>query len=95
MNPDDLRKELEKLIYPVAPHAPILGQIQFSPRAKRSIENAGHASALLGHKMIGSEHLLLGLILEGECVAAQVLEAHGLKLEKVRDAVLAVESYER
>lgn len=103
---DRLRQDLEDLINPkVAPgriesvdqssdrFRPLtstLGQIPFSPRAKRTIELAGQASTLLGHSLIGTEHLLLGLLMENECVAAQVMINRGLKLDQVRDMVVAV-----
>ena len=54
------------------------------------IELAGEAASQLGHDVIGTEHLLLGLLKENEGIAAQVLTNLGLKLEEVRDMVLEV-----
>lgn len=90
VNLDVLRGELEKLIYPDGPHASTLGQIEWSPRAKRVAELANEASILLGHNVVGTEHLLLGLRMENEAVAAQVLINHGLTLERIRDKVVSL-----
>jgi len=64
------------------------GHIPFTPRAKKVMELAGRESADLGHNYIGTEHILLGLIREGEGVAAQVLVALGADLERVRQQVV-------
>jgi len=64
------------------------GHIPFTPRAKKVMELAGRESADLGHNYIGTEHILLGLIREGEGVAAQVLVALGADLEGVRQQVV-------
>jgi ATP-dependent Clp protease ATP-binding subunit ClpA len=60
------------------------GHIPFTPRAKKVIELAGREASDLGHNYIGTEHLLLGLIREGEGVAAQVLVKLGADLAGVR-----------
>jgi ATP-dependent Clp protease ATP-binding subunit ClpC len=65
-----------------------LGQIPFTPRAKKVLELAVTEARNLGHNYIGTEHLLLGLIREGEGVAAQILINLGADLEKVRDEVV-------
>ena len=63
----------------------------FSPRAKRIvIELTAEEARALGHTYIGTEHILLALIREGEGVAAQVLESLGVDLEKVRAQVVAL-----
>ncbi|GAH83160.1 unnamed protein product, partial [marine sediment metagenome] len=59
-----------------------LGQIPFTPRAKKVLELAVTEARNLGHNYIGTEHLLLGLIREGEGVAAQILTNLGADLEK-------------
>ena len=64
-----------------------LGQIPFTPRAKKVLELAVTEARTLGHNYIGTEHLLLGLIREGEGVAAQVLINLGADLEKVRQEI--------
>ena len=67
-----------------------LGEIGLTPRAKRVIELAVDESARLGHHYIGTEHLLLGLIREGEGIAAGVLESLGVNLEKARRETIRV-----
>ncbi len=85
-----IRQEIEKLITPSTSPTVTLGQLPFSPRAKRVIELASEAASQLGHDVIGTEHLLLGLLKENEGIAAQVLTNLGLKLDEVRDMVLEV-----
>lgn len=63
------------------------GQIGFTPRAKRVLELAFDEARQLGHTYIGTEHILLGLIREGEGIAAQVLTNLGADLDKVRKQV--------
>ena len=65
-----------------------LGQIPFTPRAKKVLELAVTEARNLGHNYIGTEHILLGLIREGEGVAAQILINLGADLEKVREEVV-------
>ena len=83
-------QEIEKLITPSTSPTVTLGQLPFSPRAKRVIELASEASSQLGHDVIGTEHILLGLVKENEGIAAQVLINMGLKIDAVRDMVLEV-----
>ena len=64
------------------------GHIPFTPRAKKVLENALREALQLGHNYIGTEHILLGLIREGEGVAAQVLEHLGADLGRVRQQVI-------
>lgn len=85
-----VRQEVEKLITPSTEPTVTLGQLPFSPRSKRVIELAGEAASQLGHEVVGTEHLLLGLIKENEGIAAQVLTNLGLKLEEARDMVVEV-----
>ncbi len=65
-----------------------IGDIGLTPRAKRVIELSVEESRRLNHNYIGTEHLLLGLLLEGEGIAAGVLEALGVSLEKVGGKVM-------
>ncbi|MEW6698513.1 MAG: ATP-dependent Clp protease ATP-binding subunit [Bacillota bacterium] len=67
---------------------PVPADIPPTPRAKRVLELAVEESRQLGHNYVGTEHLLLGLIREGEGVAAQVLIALGADLERVRQQVV-------
>jgi ATP-dependent Clp protease ATP-binding subunit ClpC len=85
-----IRLEVERLTIPSTSPTVTLGQIPLSPRAKRATELAGEAASLLEHDVIGTEHLLLGLLKENEGIAAKVLSNLGLKLDKVRDMVLVV-----
>jgi len=64
---------------------PTPGEIGLTPRAKKVIELAVDEARRLNHRYIGTEHLLIGLMREGEGVAAGVLESLGVSLEKVRD----------
>ena len=65
-----------------------MGQLPFTPRAKKVLELSLEEASNLGHNYIGTEHLLLGLIRENEGIAAQVLRNLGVKLEDVREEVL-------
>ena len=67
---------------------PTTGEIGLTPRAKRVIELAIDEARRLGHNYIGTEHLLLGLLHEGEGVAAGVLESFGITLEQTRAEVV-------
>ena len=62
----------------------VLGEIGLTPRAKKVIELAVDEARRLNHHYIGTEHLLLGLVREGEGIAAGVLESLGVNLERVR-----------
>src|SRR3954469_17535208 len=64
------------------------GQIPFTPRAKKELELSLREALQLGHNYIGTEHILLGLIREGEGVAAQVLVKLGADLNRVRQQVI-------
>jgi len=64
------------------------GEIPFTPRAKKVLELALREARQLGHNYIGTEHILLGLIREGEGVAAQVLVRLGADLNRVRQQVI-------
>lgn len=66
------------------------GEIGLTPRAKTVMELAVDEARRLNHHYIGTEHLLLGLLREGEGIAVGVLESMGANLEKVRGEVLAL-----
>ncbi|MDO8663018.1 MAG: ATP-dependent Clp protease ATP-binding subunit [Candidatus Omnitrophota bacterium] len=84
---ENIRLEVEKLVQP-GPSTQIIGDIPFTPRAKKSLELAAEEARSLGHNYIGTEHLLLGLIREGEGIASQVLLNLGLDLNTVRNEVM-------
>jgi ATP-dependent Clp protease ATP-binding subunit ClpC len=81
-----VRREVEQFIG--RGQAAPAGHIPFTPRAKKVLELSLREALQLGHNYIGTEHILLGLVREGEGVAAQVLVALGADLERVRQAVL-------
>ena len=84
---EQVRQEVEKAVGKGGGSL-FLGQIPFTPRAKKVLELAVTEARNLGHNYIGTEHLLLGLIREGEGVAAQILTNLGADLEKVREEVV-------
>lgn len=86
INLEDVRREVEELIG----HGtqPVTGYIPFTPRAKKVLELSLREGLQMGHKYIGTEFLLLGLIREGEGVAAQVLIKLGADLPRVRQQVI-------
>ncbi|SCX03559.1 ATP-dependent Clp protease ATP-binding subunit [Corynebacterium jeikeium] len=83
---DAVRTEVKDIIG-TGGHPPS-GYIPFTPRAKKVLELALREALQLGHKYIGTEHILLGLIREGEGVAAQVLVKLGADLSRVRQQVI-------
>ena len=86
INLDDVRREVEEIIgRGTQPHT---GHVPFTPRAKKVLELSLREGLQMGHKYIGTEFLLLGLIREGEGVAAQVLTKLGADLPRVRQQVI-------
>ncbi|MBX6377046.1 MAG: ATP-dependent Clp protease ATP-binding subunit [Clostridia bacterium] len=84
---EQVRSEVEKIIG--RGNGPMGGEIGYTPRAKKVVmELALEEARNLGHNYVGTEHILLGLIREGEGVAARVLENMGADHEKVRREVL-------
>ena len=83
---DTLRREVEALVG--RGQQPRQGHIPFTPQAKKALELALRESVHLGHDYIGTEHLLLGLVREGDGPAAQVLEQRGIELSTVRQEVI-------
>jgi ATP-dependent Clp protease ATP-binding subunit ClpC len=82
----DARKQVEKIIGRGTGFVP--SEIPFTPKVKRVFEQSFEEARQLGHNYIGPEHLLLGLIREGEGVAAKVLENMGVDLSQVRAQVI-------
>ncbi len=82
----DARAEVEKIIGRGSGFVAV--EIPFTPKAKRVLELSWDEARQLGHSYIGTEHLLLGLIREGEGVAARVIENLGVDLNKVRSNVV-------
>ncbi|HTB22848.1 MAG TPA: ATP-dependent Clp protease ATP-binding subunit [bacterium] len=82
-----VRLEVEKLVV-VGGGTLTLGEVPFTPRAKKVLELSVEEAQSLSHNYIGTEHLLLGLVREGEGVAAKVLENLGVKLDKAREITI-------
>ncbi len=88
----DLRKiktEVEKIV-PPGDNIMVLGEIPFSPRAKKVLEYAVDEANSMGHIYVGTEHILLGLLREKEGVAARVLEYLGVTYEDVQEEIFAL-----
>jgi ATP-dependent Clp protease ATP-binding subunit ClpC len=79
---EDVRRQVQEIIGEGGRAA--AGHIPFTPRAKKVLELSLRESLQLGHNYIGTEHILLGLIREGEGVAAQVMHHMGVGLERAR-----------
>jgi len=86
VNLKDARTEVEKIIGRGSGFVAV--EIPFTPRAKRVLELSLEEARQLGHNYIGTEHLLLGLIREGEGVASRVLENLGIDLSRVRSQTI-------
>ena len=84
---ETIRIEVEKLVQP-GPQTQVLGDIPFTPRSKKALELSAEEARALGHNYIGTEHLLLGLVKEGEGMAYRVLLNLGLDLGKLRNEVM-------
>ena len=84
---EKIRHEVEKIVK-TGPSMVTMGQLPFTPRAKKVLELSLEEASQLSHNYIGTEHLLLGLIRENEGIAAQVLMNLGIKLDEVREEVL-------
>ena len=83
---EKVRQQVEEIIG--AGQSPPSGHIPFTPRAKKVLELSLREALQLGHNYVGTEHILLGLIREGEGVAAQVLVKLGADLGRVRQQVI-------
>ncbi len=84
---ETIRMEVEKMVQP-GPPTQVLGDIPFTPRSKKALELSAEEARALGHNYIGTEHLLLGLVKEGEGMAYRVLLNLGLDLGKLRNEVM-------
>jgi hypothetical protein len=85
---EDVRRQVEEIIG--SGQRPPQGHIPFTPRAKKVLELSLREALQLGHNYIGTEHLLLGLVREGEGVAAQVLLKAGADLGRAREEVVRI-----
>jgi ATP-dependent Clp protease ATP-binding subunit ClpC len=82
----DARRDIEEIIG--RGQATLPSHIPFTPRAKKVLELSLREALQLGHNYIGTEHILLGLVREGEGIAAQVLQKLGADLARVRETVV-------
>jgi len=87
IDPHKIRAAIEKMVEP-GQGGTALVEVSFTPRAKRVLELSIDEARRLGHNYVGTEHILLGLIREGEGVAAQILTGMGADLERVRHLIL-------
>ena len=86
-SPDVIRQRVEEMVGR-GPEPSREGHIPFTPRAKKVLEFSLREALQLGHTYIGTEHILLGLLHEGEGVAAQVLTGFGIDLHRARQRVI-------
>jgi len=89
VDPQGLRMEIEKAVGSGG-DTKMVGNIPFTPRAKKVLALATSESRSLNHSYIGTEHILLGLLREGEGIAARVLENMGIDLEEAREEIMVM-----
>src|SRR6266446_2441764 len=82
-----VRMEVEKHVGP-PPETKIIGNIPYTPRVKKVLALAGKEAKALNHSYVGTEHILLGLLREGEGVAARVLKSLEVDIERTRNEIL-------
>ena len=87
VDPKRIRLEVEKRCRNAAPAGAPGREVPFAPRAKKALEYAAEEGKRLGQNVVGTEHLLLGLLREGSGIAAQVLTSLGVELEDVQEEV--------
>lgn len=87
INLENVRAEVEKLIGK-GPDQKMIGNIPYTPRVKKVIAIAAKEAKALNHTYVGTEHILLGLLREGDGVAARILRNLGLDREKTREEIL-------
>jgi ATP-dependent Clp protease ATP-binding subunit ClpA len=88
MSQEGVRAEVVALVGTGTASMP--GHIPFTPRAKKVLELALREALQMGHNYIGTEHILLGLVREGDGVGAHIITAHGADLDKIREAVIEI-----
>ncbi len=84
-----VQKEIEKVVGS-GTNTLLIGEVPFTPRAKKVLELAVEEAQTMGHAYVGTEHILLGLLREGQGVAAKVLTSLGINLERVREEIINV-----
>jgi ATP-dependent Clp protease ATP-binding subunit ClpA len=86
VDPKKIRLEVEKLLQ-YGPEMVTMGKLPQTPRAKKVIEYAKQSGRDLGHNYVGTEHILLGLLIEREGIASQVLHQLGMTIDGVKAAI--------
>jgi ATP-dependent Clp protease ATP-binding subunit ClpC len=89
LNFDAVRAEVERLLG-IGPELETKGSIPYTPRVKKIFVLAAAEARSLNHTYIGTEHILLGLLMETEGVAARVIKDHGIDTERTRNEILKV-----
>src|SRR5690606_28570874 len=84
---ETVRKEVEKQVGS-GPETKMVGNIPYTPRVKKVLALAGKEAKALQHSYVGTEHILLGLLREGEGVAARVLKSLEVDIERTRNEIL-------
>jgi ATP-dependent Clp protease ATP-binding subunit ClpC len=84
---DTVRMEVEKHVG-TGPETKMAGNIPYTPRVKKVLALAGKEAKALNHSYVGTEHILLGLLREGEGVAARVLESLNVDIDRARQEIL-------
>ncbi|MFH0954162.1 MAG: ATP-dependent Clp protease ATP-binding subunit [Verrucomicrobiota bacterium] len=87
INLETVRLEVEKAVG-VGPETKTVGNVPFTPRVKKVLALAGSEARALNHAYVGTEHILLGLLREGEGVAARVLKNLNVDLDKTRIEIM-------
>ena len=87
VDPEQIQQTIENMVKPTGGTLTV-GEIPLTPRAKRVLELSVEEARFLGHSYVGTEHLLLGLIREGEGVAARVLLELGVDRKRVREEIM-------
>lgn len=82
-----IRKEVEKQVG-TGPDQKIIGNIPYTPRVKKVLSLAAKEAKALSHTYVGTEHILMGLLREGDGVAARVLTSLGVKTDRTREEIL-------
>ncbi len=83
-----IRREVEKVVG-TGPETVVVGNVPYTPRVKKVLALAGNEARSLNHSYVGTEHILLGLMREGEGVAAHVLRSLDVDLQKARKAIMS------
>jgi len=85
-----IRNSLDEVLKPGTASRPTLPELPYTSRAKKVLELAMQESKQIGHMYVGCEHIFLGLVAEEKGIAAQVLTAQGVTLQKAREAVVTL-----